>query len=177
MNISMARRRGSEVVEVIAIVVFLPFVFVWEVVAYGGSKTKKYIKRRNYDRKHGPPIPLPVQRKRALTLPIPPDADNKNLLGRQKQKTYDQSQSTLFSKLPGEVRTMIYREVLCGPVPIVHIVTKRNRKLGHIRCRGLKKYDIDESSDSYMHTIGSPGSDIRERDGSLLPLLQSCRRM
>ena len=177
MNISMARRRSSEVVEVIAIVVLLPFVFVWEVVAYGGKKTKNYIKRRNYDRKHGPPLPLPVQRKRALTLPIPPDADNKNLFGRPRQKTYDQSQSALFSKLPGEVRTMIYKEVLCGPVPIVHIVTKRKRKLGHVRCRGLKDHDVDESSDSYIHTVGSPRPDIRKRDGNLLPLLQSCRRM
>lgn len=173
----MARRRSSEVVEVIAIVVLLPFVFVWEVVALGGKKTKNYIQSRNYDRKHGPPFPLPVQRKRALTLPISPDADSKDLFGRPKQKTYDQSQSALFSKLPAEVRTMIYKEVLCGPVPIVHIVTKRKRKLAHVRCLGSKNHHVDDSSDSYIHAVGSPRTDVRERDGNLLPLLQSCRRV
>ena len=173
----MTRRRSSEVVEVIAIVVLLPFVFVWEVVAYGGKQTKKYIKRRNYDRKHGPPLPLPVQRKRALTSPSPADADKKDLFRRPKQKIYDQSQSAFFSKLPAEVRTMIYREVLCGPIPIVHIVTKTKRKLAHVRCRGLKDHDVDESGDSHIHTVGSPRTDKKGRDGNLLPLLQSCRRM
>ena len=177
MNISMARRRSSEVVEVIAIVFLLPFVFVWEVVAYGGRETKKYIKRRSDYRKHGPPLPLPVQRKRALTLPIPPETETKDLFGRPRQKTYDQSQSALFSKLPAEVRTMIYKEVLCGPVPVIHIVTKRKRKLGHVRCRGLKDHVGDQSSDSVIHTVGSPRPDVQERDGNLLPLLQSCRRM
>lgn len=177
MNISMVRRRSSEVIEVIAIVFLLPFVCAWEIVAYGGNKTKRYIKRQKDYRKHAPPLPLPVQRKRALTLPIPPDADRKDVFGRPKQKTYDQSQSALFSKLPGEVRAMIYREVLCGPVPIVHIVKKGRRKLGYVRCRGLKDHHRDQSSDSTIHNIGFPRPDVKERDGSLLPLLQSCRRM
>ena len=177
MNISMVRRRSSEVIEVIAIVFLLPFVCAWEIVAYGGNKTKRYIKRQKDYRKHAPPLPLPVQRKRALTWPIPPDADSKDIFGRPKQKTCDQSQSVLFSKLPAEVRTMIYKEVLCGPVPIVHIVKKRKRKLGYVRCQGLEDHSRGQSSDSAIHEIGLPRPDVKERDGNLLPLLQSCRRM
>lgn len=57
-----------------------------------------------------PPLPyLPVQRKRALTLPLPvvlgPDTQSK-------QSTSSQTQCTLLSRLPPELRRPIYEEIL-----------------------------------------------------------------
>ncbi len=96
--------------------------------------------------------PFPQLRKRALTIPLPSgtqqrtnDQSQSDLLSKiplklrrmiyrdaPQQRTNDQSQSDLLSKLPLELRRMIYREALGGQVLHLYYLCKR---LAHIRCR------------------------------------------
>ena len=48
-------------------------------------------------------------RKRALTLPLPPDSE-------KKQAAFNQDHSLLFSRLPAEIRSQIWREYYSGMV-------------------------------------------------------------
>lgn len=64
-------------------------------------------RRRVSDR----PEALPVIRERTLTLPFPPNNTDVPR-NRRHQGTCDQQQSKFFTKLPQEIRYLIYREVL-----------------------------------------------------------------
>ena len=103
----------------------------------------------------------------------------------------EQSQSSLMSKLPLEVRIMIYEEVLCRPVGVVHITTRKDGKLVHFRCqaengrcRGLEcfhqtdenLYNTWRTRDKDLFSTWSPSNTPDMTDGGLLGLLQSCRQ-
>ena len=104
----------------------------------------------------------------------------------------EQSQSLLMSRLPSEVRIMIYEEVLCRPVGVVHITTRKDGKLVHFRCkaeggqcRGLECFH-DNNDDLYstwrtrdkdLFSTWSPSKTPNMADGGLLALLQSCQQV
>ena len=107
------------------------------------------------------PYLLSNSRARALTLPLP-------LKPRNRQKTFDQSQCGLLTKLPFEVRQIIWMECLGGMKLHIDI---RDRRLRHL---------IYSSSDqSLCHqtcwTWPARPSDVPKRH--LLSLLLSCRQV
>lgn len=127
-----------------------------------------------------PPVPLPSSRPRALTLPLPPASPARPDCPQQQQQqqtTRAQSQSRLFSKLPLELRRMVYECVLGGDV--LHIV-RLTRRIAHVRCRGSSERKSwrhpcwgHQSIDGlYMGIIGSSAT---RTDGGVLPLLRTCR--
>ena len=79
------------------------------------------------------PPPRPALRERSLTSPATEETE---------QQTFDQAGSSLL-QLPGEIRMMIYREVLAGKN--IHI-THFDRRLGHIKStqHGDKEIDVKE---------------------------------
>ena len=78
------------------------------------------------------PIPLPFSRPRNLTLPLPRISTELGSL----QYTKEQLQSTFFTKLPVEVRLVVYRYVLVGSSRTIHVIRKQYKRLGHFRCNG-----------------------------------------
>jgi hypothetical protein len=134
---------------------------------------------------------LPRRRKRALTDPLPPLEHSQSMtysIRRSRQRTDPQSMSSFMTKLPLELRQMIYAEVLAGGgCEVVHILRKQGR-LGHWRCRlqhGLELCDAKgrrcvEGWLSYKtkvwHLDKTGRLDIITDDG-LVPLLRSCRLM
>lgn len=128
---------------------------------------------------------LPAIRARSLTLPLP--AQSKPWLSsRPEQRTADQANSSFFEKLPGEIRTLIYREILCGPVPVAHLVLRQNApgdmRCAYIRCRAAGKscgrqrcrdqYNAEMDGDYWgYYNVAT------RTDGGILPLLLSCRQM
>ncbi|PMD25984.1 hypothetical protein NA56DRAFT_685803 [Hyaloscypha hepaticicola] len=85
------------------------------------------------------PAPLPRKRKRALTNPLPAidvHRDIKYSIRRARQRTDEQRECLFLQRLPIELRTQVYEEVLAGGGTrrLVHILRKRGR-LGHWRCR------------------------------------------
>lgn len=116
------------------------------------------------------PMPLPKTRERALTL----ISD----MPEQRQRIYEQAQSNFFAKLPAELRSLIYTEILGGNV--LHIV-KREKRLGHLRCKVNRLQD--------ERVLGCWGINFRTTpwtgkyvyrsptDGDLMPMLKSCKRV
>ena len=139
------------------------------------------------------PVPLSRKRKRALTNPLPdieliqsiPDS-----VRRSRQRNDDQKTCLFLTKLPFEIRQLIYEEVLAGGGgSVVHIFRKHSR-LGHWRCRiqtgdgvGLcdsKGQRCLEGWLSYKARVWSADRAGRIdiiTDGGLLPLLRTCRIM
>jgi len=78
-------------------------------------------------------LPLLGMRRRALTLPLP-DKGNGEAPQDFSQKTADQSSSGLCTRLPFEVRRLIFELVVAGESNVVHVF-KRSKKMGHWRCR------------------------------------------
>lgn len=129
--------------------------------------------------------PLPPLRERRLSLPLSPIPKASQWSLRPKQRTSRQSQVSLFGKLPGEVRMMIYHELLCGPIPVIHIVLRKHApgdiRCGYIRCRAaagkcyqqrcLSQYNDMTGGDWCARNVS------RRTDGDVLPLLMSCRQM
>ena len=73
---------------------------------------------------------------------------------------------------------MIYQEVLCGPIPIIHIVPRNKRKFGYVRCKDSRVECLGHpDGDNIMHHGLDPWEELDKADGALFPLLQSCRRM
>jgi hypothetical protein len=72
-------------------------------------------------------------RRRALTLPLLEEGSE---LGPSdfKQKTVDQIGSELCTKLPFEVRGLIFELVIAGDSNVVHVF-KKSKRMGHWRCR------------------------------------------
>lgn len=134
--------------------------------------------------------PLPRRRKRALTAPLPPLEPTQSMsytIRRSRQRTDPQAMSSFLTKLPFEIRQMIYEQVLAGGdgCEVVHILRKQGR-LGHWRCRmqhGLELCDAKgrrcvEGWLSYKtkvwHLDRSGRVDLITDDG-LVPLLRTCR--
>ena len=104
----------------------------------------------------------------------------------------DKSESLFMSKLPLELRIMIYKEVLCKPVNVVHITTRKDGKLVYFRCqaeegrcRGLECFH-DSNEDVYgtwrtrdkdLFSTWSPSNKPSTAEGGLLGLLQSSRQV
>ena len=87
---------------------------------------------------------------------------------------------------------MIYEEVLCKPVGVVHITSRKDGKLVHFRCkaedgrcRGLECFhDLDEdlysawrTRDKDLFSTWNPSNTSKMADGGSLALLQSCRQV
>lgn len=136
-------------------------------------------------RKDIPPLP---RRKRALTLPLPlpPSPAYLRKTGKGKQRTEDQLQSLFLTRLPLEIRELIYKYTLCNSTHI-HIFRRVDRRLGHCNCHFAHRR---------VHQLraGSPRGDIcpaviqstgplipaigEDDDGeALLPLLITCRKV
>jgi len=139
------------------------------------------------------PVPLPLRRKRTLTNPLPAldtITGLSNKVRRSRQRTSEQPMCRFLTKLPYELRLMIYREVLVGSGKgnVVHILRKHQR-LGHWRCRlqqdGLELCDSDgqrcvEGWLSYkakVWRVDKAGRLDLITDDGLLPFLRTCRAM
>ena len=95
-----------------------------------------------------------------------------------------QSQCPFISKLPVEVRVMIYYHVLCVPVPVIHVVRRKDGSLCHVRCRASKgefgTYRCYNDYSELSRSIKSGPSTLnqgRGTTGSLLSLLLTCKKM
>lgn len=150
---------------------------------------------RSRDRLKAPekeaPASLHPTQERCPSSP-PPDDKNLTLSQGAKHTKMDQSQSMFMSKLPLEMRTMIYEEVLCRPVSVVHITTRKDGRLGYFRCkaeagrcRGLEcfhgpnedLYSTWRTRDKDLFSTWSPSNTPDIADGGLVALLQSCRQV
>ena len=96
----------------------------------------------------------------------------------------DQPQCSFLSDLPAEVRVMIYDYVLCIPVPVVHIVRRKDGSLCHVRCHAFKgecgTYRCyNEYGELSRSTKGAspPINDIPETFRGSLSLLLTCKKM
>ena len=124
--------------------------------------------------------PLPSRRKRTLTCTYRPGVD-------PDQVTIDQLRAPLFSKLPLELRLLIWEAALGGG----HLHIRPNpddRKLEHLRCKDPShaKHDCwhvfgwDRSSKSIFYDYGLPakiGQNPFKPVEGLLALPLTCRRM
>ncbi|KAH7317921.1 hypothetical protein BKA65DRAFT_557333 [Rhexocercosporidium sp. MPI-PUGE-AT-0058] len=134
------------------------------------------------------PVALPKTRKRALTHPLPP-MESRSMpfnLRRSRQRTHEQVQSPFLAKLPIEIREMIYEEILGGgDRRLVHILRK-DRRLGHWRCRLQDGEEVCDQQDrrcvegwlsykSKVWHLDRNGLLDLVTDGGLLPLLMTCR--
>lgn len=136
--------------------------------------------------------PLSRRRKRALTDPLPalePEQSMAYSIRRSRQRTDTQTMSSFLTKLPFEIRLMIYEQVLAGGdgCEVVHVLRKQGR-LGHWRCRMQHGLELCDSKGrrcvegwlSYKtkvwHLDRSGRLDLITDDG-LVPLLRTCRLM
>ena len=115
--------------------------------------------------------PDPLKKKTALCL-----GPNSNI--------EDQSQCSFISKLPAEVRVMVYHHVMCVPVPVIHVVRRKDGSLCHVRCRALKgecgtyRCYNDYSDLSRTTKTGSPTQNqVRKIFGLLLALPLTCKKV
>ena len=91
----------------------------------------------------------------------------------------------LLNKVPPEVRVMIYELVLCLPVPVVHIVKRKDGSLGHVRCSsyGGECYDTrcyneySELSRSSKDRSPLPNGRAGKPLYGLLSLPLTCKKM
>ena len=135
--------------------------------------------------------PLPTTRGLCPSSP-PQDQGNLTIPKAAKIAEMEKSQSLFMSRLPLELRIMIYEEVLCKPVDVVHITTRKDGKLvyfrcqiGEGRCRGLECFhDPNEAiygtwrtRDKDLFSTWSPSNTPNTAEGGLLGLLQSCQQV
>ena len=122
----------------------------------------------------------------------PRDQGNPTISEGPKVTRMERSQSLFMSKLPLELRIMIYEKVLCKPVNVVHITTRKDGKLVYYRCqaeegrcRGMECFH-DPNEDIYgtwrtrdkdLFSTWSPTNTPNTVEGGLLGLLQSCRQV
>ena len=139
---------------------------------------------------NGTPKPV-AQRKRSLTLPLPIGNENhvpskmRHTIEKT-QVTKDQSQSTLFGRIPFEIREMIYQHALANSMH-VHIFRRTDRRLGCYQCysKHRKAHDLMKVLPGVDHPERSvtsagawiPGRCDDEESNRLLPLLKTCRRV
>lgn len=82
------------------------------------------------------------------------------------QKVCLQAQALIFTKLPPEIRAQIWQEVVGGYEIYLGIASKKIRHCKVFGGFGIAKCDIDEKEQDKM-----------QAECTLLPLLQTCRRM
>ncbi len=157
----------------ILMVLFGPFYFIyWQ---WG-----QFEKRR----KDIPPLP---RRKRALTLPLPLPSSPACLRrkGKEEQRTEDQLQSLFLTRLPLEIRELIYKYTLANSTHI-HIFRQVDRRLGHCNCHFAHRrvHQLGAGSPrggicpAVIESTGPLIPAVGEEDGeALLPLLITCRRV
>lgn len=143
--------------------------------------------QRDKDRLQPPrgenPTPLSIVQERSVGgfQPAEPEAATNHDL---KHRPAGQSQCIFLSKVPAEVRVMIYRDVLCGPVPVVHVVRRKDGTLCHVRCRAKEGECgtfrcYNDYSELSRTTKGGPAPIGREYglSGQLLSLALTCRKL
>ena len=136
------------------------------------SALKRLVKRiicnehsnnRNFDGPH---------KRTSSTLPPPQGAA-------EQQATADQIQSAFFSKLPPEIRQLIYKEIFGGGRGVVHLVKKPQKPLVYVHCKGecatIYNYKC-RGRESRDHFTASDKT-FNSSEGRLLPLLQTCQRV
>jgi hypothetical protein len=77
-------------------------------------------------RRRNAPNTLPTIRKRALTIPLHHPA-TLSLMSRVKQKTAQQTNTCLYSKLPSEIRQQIFEPAICGDGNVLHVFREGKR--------------------------------------------------
>ena len=97
----------------------------------------------------------------------PPPPNPLNNTGRGTMPSADQSQAAFFRKLPAEIRTLIYLEVMKGEGDVVHIVKKGKRKLDYVRCKGTCAMAFNFRCSPGIGDVG---------DELLLPMLRTCQK-
>ncbi|TGO68339.1 hypothetical protein BOTNAR_0026g00260 [Botryotinia narcissicola] len=153
---------------------------------YTGKASKSYV----------PPAPVSERTKRKERPLTPSEGYGLGVFGmgfevdgdeaeHMERKFFGQGGSTFFGLLPSEVRMEIYKWVLGGRV--LHIV-RRKDKLSHVVCKSDRR-DLDAGTREEDACIVAgcrgvkiPGGSgvheiIGEGSGSLIPLLQVCRRI
>lgn len=134
---------------------------------------------------------LPTTHEPCPSSPLP-DHGNLTISEGAEITLMEQPQSMLISRLPLEVRIMIYKEVLCKPVGVVHITIRKDGKLVYFRCKaqdgrchGLECFH-DPNDDLYgtwrtrdkdLFSTWSPSNTPNMADVGLVGLLQSCRQV
>ena len=102
------------------------------------------------------------------------------MIGKRKQRTQSQRQS-LFSRLPVEVRRLIYREIIVGDKPNFRILEKKYQpRFGHLR--HAPQPDRPLFNDTWWGHVDKhhrlcPCRARERTDGGLLALLLSCRQV
>jgi hypothetical protein len=79
---------------------------------FGDKTIEHYMDMREYKKHDFPNLEKNIRRRRALTLPLARPTVTFPI--RRRQKTNEQNASPLFTKLPTEVRMMIWEYVLAG---------------------------------------------------------------
>ena len=124
------------------------------------------------------PKPLPKRQRRRLTLLLPPSRHEAFSEAIQTRK--EQGQSSLFSNLPAEIRSIIFGMALSGDGQILHMVRPTKEVFKHVRC----KLPLGRCKDYDCFTYWTPDPENPRKQGTfhgthggLLPLILTCRRM
>lgn len=146
-------------------------------------KYRPNFRKLQKDRIKYAPRRLPERRPRALSCPPPATSNQLRNRFKKPQQTFNQDQS-LFSRLPPKIRRLIWVKVLGGHLLHIARVTKRLLAVDCVGDFGPDLYTRHHGcwSVTPMH-INNPtpgcfyGSGPRDKQESLLPLLQTCRRI
>lgn len=152
--------------------------FPW---GYLARRQKPDFKRLQKDRITYAPRPLPEHRPRPLSCPPPAKSSQLWNPFKKPQQTFDSDQS-LFSRLPPEIRRLIWFKVLGGRLLHIARVSKKLLAVDCVDAFGPEIYTRDHScwGVTPRHiTNPTPGyhfsSGPRHKQQSMLPLLQICR--
>jgi hypothetical protein len=159
-------------------------------MVWRGCGNAEDTKQTRKERKVNAPQQLPRYRPRALTSPLCDNNDRSSLSWipfkrSVQQQTSSQSQSSLITQLPIEVRQLIWREVIGGHV--LHIARARRRLLA-IACAENYSSELPTRyhgcwgrTSGRMQLGTTPGfylgtwSGHPTKKANLLPLLKTCR--
>lgn len=158
---------------ILGLIVYFPVMGAFYIIDGPSAAYRKYKEKK-------PIRPLPRDRKRSLTLPLPESSSPWYRKG-YRQKTFDQSQSPFF-RLPRELREMIYHQVI---VPSdgadLHVAVT-----GYRLC-GIPCGESDSSYRGWQHNCWEPvdrsGRSIKHSNSNhscsngSFGLLRSCRIM
>ena len=127
------------------------------------------------------PLRLLSKRRRAISLP---PASRRRPDRRINHEDLGQHDSPLFTRIPAEIRTIIYRMALSGNGQLVHMVRKRPEYISHIRCSLATKYCVGKGYSRCCLGVHATSSVVSESLRThyqllayqLLAILLSCRR-
>ena len=135
------------------------------------------------------PTPLPAKRKRTLS-PLP-YAVVTSL--QTPQRTSMQEEAAFCTRVPLEIRDMIYAHLLTSDQTVFHIYRRADRRLGQYRCdpnhfgcfeeaqaRKIEQNRVWYYDDEPFYTASGAlrsTAKFKNRARDLLPLLQTCRRV